>query len=304
MGFAVDDWICELEQQFAYYNRSFPDDASRIKFAVAYLHGPAVHWWDKEPAKAIVGLTWDEFLVTLRKRYRPVQASMLARQRLDKLRQRTGQIRQRLRQPVPDDAAADRRHERGGPGAPFRQRAAVQRRRKGVGAPSAHAAHCHRLRRVGGGHEQLRPRRHAGRIRIRQSLESRRTPLPARAACPWTSITSVTTSKTIPTPRSSRRASTRSRPAADSALIAVLNRMDARVEAMEHRVLALAGGSQSRSASSAPRRDDNRVPGLKAGEIDQLRREKRCFRCKGTGHFKTDPKCPKFPKSAPRSVNW
>ena len=47
---------------------------------------------------------------------------------------------------------------------------------------------------------------------------------------------------------------------ADSALIAVLNRMDARVEAMEHRVLALAGGSQSRSASSAPRRDDNRVP--------------------------------------------
>ena len=48
MGFAVDDWICELEQQFAYYNRAFPDDASRIKFAVAYLHGPAVHWWDKE----------------------------------------------------------------------------------------------------------------------------------------------------------------------------------------------------------------------------------------------------------------
>ena len=117
MGFAVDDWICELEQQFAYYNRAFPDDASRIKFAVAYLHGPAVHWWDKEPSKAIVGLSWAEFLVTLRKRYRPVQASMLARQCLDKLRQRTGQSVnayanqfQMTLQPIADMSAADQVH--------------------------------------------------------------------------------------------------------------------------------------------------------------------------------------------------
>jgi hypothetical protein len=303
MGFAVDDWICELEQQFAYYNRAFPDDASRIKFAVAYLHGPAVHWWDKEPAKAIVGLTWAEFLATLRKRYRPVQASMLARQRLDKLRQRTGQTVnayanqfQMTLQPIADMSAADQVHH------------FVNGLLHNVAA------------KVWERHPLTLPTAIDYAVSVEAMSNFGRAAMPSgfgfanRSSASHTAASSGSVpmdinhigheeqddqNAEIEPPRIHEEPSS-----ADSALIAVLNRMDARVEAMEHRVLALAGGSQGRSASSAPRRDDNRVPGLKAGEIDQLRREKRCFRCKGTGHFKTDPKCPKFPKSAPRSVNW
>ena len=83
---------------------------------MAYLHGPAVHWWAGEPNKANIN-TWANFITTLRDRYRPVQASMMARQRLDKLRQRTGQSVnayanqfQITLQPISDMSAADQVH--------------------------------------------------------------------------------------------------------------------------------------------------------------------------------------------------
>lgn len=303
MGFAVDDWIAELEQQFAYYGRSFPDDASRIKFAVAYLHGPAVHWWDKEPAKANVGLTWDTFVATLHQRYRPVQASMLARQRLDKLRQRSGQPVnqyvdqfQRTLQPIVDMSAADQVHHFVNGLVPTVAAKVWERHPLTLHAAIDYAVSAEALSNFG---QSAMP---GGFRFVNRSSSSHAS---ASSGSVPMDINHIGHEEhddqdgEIQSPRIHEEPS-----GADSALIAVLNRMDARVEAMEHRVLALAGGSQNRSASSAPRRDDNRVPGLKSGEIAQLLREKRCFRCKGTGHFKTDPKCPKFPKSAPRSVNW
>jgi hypothetical protein len=90
MGFAVDDWLGELQQQFAYYGTKFPTDDAKIKFAVAYFSGAAMHWWEFQPQASIT--TWSEFVSRLHGRFRPVHAAMLARQKLGKLRQRTGQV--------------------------------------------------------------------------------------------------------------------------------------------------------------------------------------------------------------------
>jgi len=84
-GFAVDDWISEMVQQFSYYGAQFPDDIARIKYAVACLSGPALKWWEHVPDEQRPS-SWDEFVTLLRARYRPVQAAMLARQRIGKLR--------------------------------------------------------------------------------------------------------------------------------------------------------------------------------------------------------------------------
>ncbi len=86
MGFAVDDWISEMQQQFAYYGAQFPDDASRVRFAVAFLGGSALHWWEHEPGRQLV-VTWSAFVDRLHARFRPVQAAMIARQRLGRFRQ-------------------------------------------------------------------------------------------------------------------------------------------------------------------------------------------------------------------------
>jgi hypothetical protein len=84
MGSMVDDWISELQQQFAYYGGKFPDDLSKVRFAVAYLTGAAMHWWEHQDQPAIT--TWAGFVLALHGRFRPVHAAMLARQKLGKLR--------------------------------------------------------------------------------------------------------------------------------------------------------------------------------------------------------------------------
>jgi ribosomal protein S6E (S10) len=65
----------------------------------------------------------------------------------------------------------------------------------------------------------------------------------------------------------------------------------AKVEAMvQHRVAAMMQAKGGVNFNGA----NDRVPGLKASEIEKLRAEGRCFRCKQKGHSKRD--CPKGPK--------
>ena len=294
MGFQVDDWLGELQQQFAYYGAQFSDDATRIRFAVAYLRGSALQWWDKCDQEAE---SWDAFVDALHNRFRPVQAPMLARQRLDKLRQRAGQSVnqysnsfQTTLTPITDMSSADQVHH-------FIN-----------GLLPAIAAKVW----------ERQPTELKAAIDLAVSIEAMSNFGRAAAAAPSSfSRAQGSTASSGSAPMDINHVSndhedaetashcTQIEPSGSDAMLqALLTKMDARMEAMEHRVLALAGSSQGSSSSSAPRRSDNRVSGLKPGEIDQLMREKRCFRCKGTGHFKNDPKCPKASKSTPRSVNW
>jgi hypothetical protein len=294
MGFQVDDWLGELQQQFAYYGAQFSDDATRIRFAVAYLRGSALQWWDKSDQETE---SWDAFVDALHTRFRPVQAPMLARQRLDKLRQRAGQSVnqysnsfQTTLTPITDMSSADQVHH-------FIN-----------GLLPAIAAKVW----------ERQPTELKAAIDLAVSIEAMSNFGRAAAAAPSSfSRAQGSTASSGSAPMDINHVSndhedaetashcTQVEPSGSDAMLqALLTKMDARMEAMEHRVLALAGSSQGSSSSSAPRRSDNRVSGLKPGEIDQLMREKRCFRCKGTGRFKNDPKCPKASKSTPRSVNW
>ncbi len=294
MGFQVDDWLGELQQQFSYYGAQFDGDATRIRFAVAYLRGSALQWWDKSDQEVE---SWDAFVHALHTRFRPVQAPMLARQRLDKLRQRAGQSVnqysnsfQTTLTPITDMSAADQVHH-------FIN-----------GLLPAIAAKVW----------ERHPTALKAAIDIAVSIEAMSNFGRAAAAAPSTfSRTHTSSSNSGSAPMDINHVGNddnHAEPApacaqidpsgSDTMLHSLLTKMDARMEAMEHRVLALAGNNQGGSASSSSRRSDNRVQGLKPGEVDQLIREKRCFRCKGTGHFKNDPKCPKASHSSSRSVNW
>ena len=119
MGFLVDEWISEMEQQFAYYTNKFPDDSSRIRFATVHLVGNALQWWNHEPSReALLAGSWSNFVVCLRTRFRPVKAELIARQRLDQLRQRQGQganqyanLFQTTLNPITDMSPADQVHK-------------------------------------------------------------------------------------------------------------------------------------------------------------------------------------------------
>ena len=112
MGGAVDEWIRSLMQQFAYYNESFVDDALRIKFALAYLDGSAAVWWESLPSKPT---SWLLFVDRLHDRFRPIQAPMVARQKLGKMRQTSSVTAyasafQTCLAPIPDMGDADQIH--------------------------------------------------------------------------------------------------------------------------------------------------------------------------------------------------
>jgi hypothetical protein len=65
---------------------------------------------------------------------------------------------------------------------------------------------------------------------------------------------------------------------------------ESRLQRMEQMMLAMLqkGAASTRSSQRPPQ---ERVPGLKPGEIDRMMKEGRCFRCKEKGHMKSE--CPK-----------
>ena len=93
VGFAIDTWVRRLVKQFEFYGpQIFPNDESRIRFAVMYLEGGAMDWWDKilQADKDKI-VTWDLFVEALYSRFRPMQAATIARLRLAALKQ-TGNV--------------------------------------------------------------------------------------------------------------------------------------------------------------------------------------------------------------------
>jgi hypothetical protein len=90
-GAAVDEWLDELAKQFRYYEGAFVSDTVRIEFATMLLSGKAASWFTATAtelqAKGEDIATWDEFVSQLRSRYQPIEATVVARQRLDNLKQ-------------------------------------------------------------------------------------------------------------------------------------------------------------------------------------------------------------------------
>ena len=114
VGFAVDGWLRILRKHMDFYGvQSFPDDQSRIRLAVMYLEGAAMDWWDNEPSTVKDSITsWSAFVDRLHARFRPMQAEVVARQRIASLKQ-TGSVSayanlfQKELTPITDMAPAD-----------------------------------------------------------------------------------------------------------------------------------------------------------------------------------------------------
>jgi hypothetical protein len=70
-----------------------------------------------------------------------------------------------------------------------------------------------------------------------------------------------------------------------SSAVDSVSAMLAKMEAMQQTINSL---QQLKGSSS--RRDGDRVPGLKAADIEALRKAGKCFRCKQVGHMKNE--CP------------
>jgi hypothetical protein len=267
MGFAVDDWISELLQQFSYYGSKFPDDGSKVRFAVAYLSGAAMHWWEHQPQV----VTWAEFVLALHGRFRPVHAAMLARQKLGKLRQRPGQsvnqyigVFQTTLTPITDMGDMDQVHHFVNGLLPPVASKVWEKHPKDLVAAIDAAVSVEAMGNFG----------HAA--------------LPAGLR--YSPAGSSTSSDAMDLTNIEQQEVEEIAPAASRTLPAVL----AMLTAMDARLNALASSSSSTWKPKGNYSRD-RIPGLDKETIKKLQADGKCFRCKKPGHMKNE--CPEKPKN-------
>jgi len=292
MGVHADHWIGALEQQFEYYDREFATDAAKVRFGVAYLdQGTALRWYQTlpEPKPA----TWDAFVRALRARFRPVEASMVARVSLGRLRQGernsvsayTNAFQNLMAQIVEMSVTDQVFHYVSGLLPSLRVRVwekLPQTLAEAIGYAASYEATVGFAGRAGGfasspagGAQSFGP----------SASSSGSAPMDINHigqedTCAGEDL--------VDPPRFHEEPP--ARPAGESALLAKL-------EAMEHRIAALVG-SNSRGNPASSHKVSDRVPGLQANDVARLQKEGRCFRCKQKGHMKSDPACPGRPKSS------
>jgi hypothetical protein len=294
-GFAVDDWIGELEQQFAYYVASFVTSASRIAFAVAHLAGPAALWWKSlPPADKSAIATWNEFVARLHSRFRPVQGAMLARQRLGKLLQRPGQSVSQFAHsfqitltPITDMGHADQVHHFVNELLPHIASKVWERHPTVLPEAIDFAVSVEAMGSFGRAASHHAFQQHTSRTYA--STSSTSAPM---------DINNVQTESVDEFDSAYAPADSVSAPANPTAAAPATDAMQtilAQMQSMQQTINAL----QQRNA--APRNNETRglVPGLKHDAIERLRSEGRCFRCKQKGHMKSECKNP-----VNQSSNW
>ena len=276
MGFAVDDWITEMEQQFVFYgNTGFPREEDKIRFALAYLRGSAMNWWKHEADKEAATASWAEFLKRLHGRFRPVQAAAIARQRLDKLHHKAGHsvnayanAFQVTMTPITDMGPADQVHHFVKGLLPHIAAKVYEKAPKDLRAAIDAAVSVEAMGNFG--------------------RSAAHTPAHSSSSAPMDlNAVEQESHEEDSEPATSAAAIT---PSADSVIRALLSKM----EAMEHRLLALSGPAPASRPFGNRGDSGDKVPGLKSEDIDRLRREGKCFRCKQSGHMKRD--CPRRPK--------
>ena len=277
MGFAADSWISEMEQQFNYYGAQFPNDAARIHYAAASFEGTARQWWEQHPDR-VTTIVWTDFVKAIRSRFRPIQGSMLARQKLGRLRMGDKHsvaayvsVFQATLLHVADMGVTDQIHNFVN-GLTKRLQEKVWERQPATLAQAIDFAvsaeawgnYSHGGTFVPG---------HRGFVAGGSSA-----PHPTSAPMDLNNI-EMDDFLAMDEPSGSSV----SNPAAglDATTIAALVS-----SAIEQKLNALS----SFNHFGGQRKD--RVPGLKSEDIARLMKENRCFRCKQVGHFKGDPKCP------------
>lgn len=276
MGFVVDDWISEMQQQFAYYGTRFPDDAAKVRFAVVHLTGAAMHWWEHQEPTTV----WSEFIERLHGRFRPVHAAMLARQKLGRLRQRAGQsvnqyvgVFQNTLTPIIDMGAMDQVHHFvTGLLAPIAAKVWEKHPTNLIDAIDAAVS--------------VEAMSNFGRAAIPGSFG--RHPSASSSAAAASNPDAMDLNNLESGANDSFMFQS---PEADQTQV-VLSQMVNQMAAMDLRLNALFAGGKTGSGRTGKK---DRIPGLDAATIKELQAAGKCFRCKEKGHMKNE--CPKKPKN-------
>jgi len=283
-GYEIDSWIRDMKVQFAFYGpREFPDDASKVRHAAMFLKGRAAEWWEATDKSEGVETSWDKFVERLHQRYRPMQAAAVARERLDRLRQKGSvsayaDVFQKELTPIKDMGAADQIFFfiKG------LSSAAIANKVREKMPEKLHEAMDIAVRaeaflgvgRAGQGAASYYPR-HSSAGGAQGS-----------SAVPM-DVNAMEEAEFSDVDEAAPRASASSSSRVGDPSAALLAKVEALVE---HRLAALLQGDR-RSGGNAPgQRATDRVPGLKAADREKLRSEGRCFRCKQEGHMKRE--CP------------
>ncbi len=284
MGNAADTWLRSVQKQFSFYGANsveFPDALSQVRFAAMHLEGPALEWWDQLPSQSTI-VTFAEFEKALRARFRPMQAAHVARQRIASLKQRgrvSGYCNTFLTElvPIKDMSAADQVFF-------FRQgldtQLALEVLKKDPktlhdAMEVAVAAEAYLGRGMGGGSRgtgYFTPSSGHSSGGARASANDGATPMDLNNV---NLEYNAYEGETAPAAGSSSSAA-----AAAAASTVETTALLAMMQQMQHQLLAL--------QQPKPNVASGKVPGLKAGDIDRLRTEGRCFNCKEKGHSKRD----------------
>ena len=255
------------------------------KFAVAYLGGPALKWWEHVPAEQHPN-SWDEFVTLLRARYRPVQAAMLARQRIGKLRmsekhsvnQYTSAFQTTLT-PIVDMGDADQVHHYVNGLLPSLVAKVWERHPKTLKDAIDYAVSAEAMGNFG---RAAMPSRGGG------SFGSYNRPYGGASA-------SSSSSSHVPMDINSVESFLQEEVEQSPSTAGVdVSAMLAQMAAMQQTINAL-----QQSGGSSFRRNGDRIPGLKPEEIAALLKAGKCFRCKQTGHMKNE--CPNRPPNSKSS---
>lgn len=287
MGMQAEHWISALQQQFDYYDREFATEAAKVRFSVAYLdQGTALKWYQSlpEPKPA----TWSAFVAALRARFSPVEASMVARVSLGRLRQGERNsvsaytnAYQNLMTQIADMTVTDQVfHYVTGLLPSLRVRVWEKLPRtlsEAIGYAASYEATIGFAGRAGG---------FAASASLHHRTSNASSSSSSSSDPAAMDINNIDTEDHLEPPRFHDEPPVRSSPS-QSNEVALL----AKMEAMEHRIAALmmgtgAAGPSSRGPSSY--KGGDRIPGLQASDIARLQKENRCFRCKKVGHRKNE----------------
>jgi hypothetical protein len=280
---AVDNWISELHQQFNYYSLGgiLTTDAQRIQYAVANFSGVAHQWWESQEDRNTLD-SWTTFVERLHSRFRPINAPQLARQRLDKLRMRDNTsvntyISQfhTITMPIVNMGEDDRIHTfiRG-----LTQKLATKVLERNP--TSLKEAIDYAVMAEATGYYAIRGTYSNGNTGFRSSA-------PNMGNAPMDVNNLALEEAMFEEHNHADSSSSSSAPTMD---------LQAMVQAAVLNAMSSFKGNNQGGRSFANGKKDH-IPGLKKEDIAKLMREDRCFRCKGIGHRKDDPACPKKPKN-------
>jgi len=303
---AVDDWADEMERQFDYHGATaFPDEPSRITFAAMFFQGKAAHWWKAHVAELAkrgeVINTWSAFLTALRDRFRPIEASTVARSNLDSMRQ-TGGVQAyidyylRQMQFITDMSLADQLHAFIRGLNPAIKAEVLKARPKTVSEAvnTAHLVESFLAPRQGGGRGMGFFARSGGYRGAQGASSGGSVPM------------EVSNLNMQPDPFASDDSWDQPDGYAESHLLARIYQLEQSQQQQQQQFIAMLqrgggsggtgrGGSSGASSSSRPK--GPLVPGISKADYDRCRKEKRCLKCKQPGHNASD--CDK-----PVSSNW